>query len=87
MDQVPALDNAALNSVLDGTMNVDGIEVQSMANMSVGDSSLHVSDDAQNIFGELGLDMNQDPQQQLLGTDTTQNPEEDIFAGARHESR
>lgn len=78
MDQVPQIDNAALDSVLEGALNVDGTAVQGMTDLPGGDGAL--SGDTQNIFGELGLDMNQDPQQ-LLGGDTTQNAEEDIFAG------
>lgn len=95
MDQVSALDatgsnefnNDALKSVLDQAMEVDGGGVAGMAGMAAGNSGM--ATDAQDIFGDLGLDLNQDPQQLLnaqnsdlgMGGDNAQNAEDDIFAG------
>lgn len=79
--------NDALNSVLDQAMDVDGAGgVSGMAGMAVGTNAM--ANDAQNIFSDLGLDLNQDAQQLLnaqssdLGMgDNAQNAEDDIFAG------
>jgi mediator of RNA polymerase II transcription subunit 5 len=95
MDPVSALDatggndfsNDTLKSVLDQAMEVDNASVQGMAGLNAGSSSM--ATDAQNIFGELGLDLTQDPQQLLnaqggdlgMGGDSAQNAEDDIFAG------
>jgi hypothetical protein len=74
--------NAELNSALDQAMNANAGAGQNIADIAGGSGTM--AGDANNIFGDLDLDMTQAPQ--MLNPDgsnaaMSQNAEEDIFAG------